>query len=78
MVQIKVYLITMRVTEYSTPPMELQVGVPSGWGKVTFPSHFRPRSPIAARIETLLDEGEDMSTEYVATGICRVTCGVLS
>jgi len=43
--------------------MELQVGVPSGWGKATFPSRFRLRSPITAQIETLLDEGEDMSTE---------------
>ena len=77
-VRIRVYLITMRIMEYSTPPVELQVGIPSGWGKATFSSCFRLRSPITARIETLLDEGEDMSTEYVATGVCRVTRGVLS
>ena len=58
--------------------MELQIGIPSEWGKATFPSRFRPCSPITARIETLLDEGEDMSTEYVTTGICRVMHGVLS
>jgi len=42
---------TTRATEFSTPPMELQVGVPSGQGKATFPSRFRPYSPIIAQGE---------------------------
>jgi len=42
---------TTRAMEYSTLPVELQVGVPSGRGKVTFPSCFRPYSPITTYIE---------------------------
>ena len=42
---------TTRATEFSTPSVELQVGVPSGRGKATFPSSFRPHSPITTRVK---------------------------
>jgi hypothetical protein len=47
----QVYLMATRATEYSTPPAELQVGVPNGRGKATFPSRFRPCSPVTTRKE---------------------------
>jgi len=40
--------------EYFTLPVEPQVGISSGRGKATFPSHFRLHSPITARIESYL------------------------
>jgi len=48
MVQISVYPVTTRATEYSILPVKQQVSIPSRQGKVTFPSHFRPCSPITA------------------------------